>query len=182
MSKRKKIVFVLFAVIVLVCGTGAVMAYFADGDKAVNAFSVGHNTIVPKEEFEKPVPGKKTVKSPLAVNTGTVSCYVRAKVLLSDSRAEPYITYYNGEKKEMNMEDWKKGEEGWLYYKGILKPEEETTAVFTHIKLEQEIPEPVKEVSIDVVFESVQSQGFKDAESAFASIDGSRRGENDEKK
>lgn len=165
---------VVLGVAAAILGIGSVMAYLADGDKAVNAFSIGSNTIVPDEPFEPAVPGKKTVKEPKAENTGTVDCYVRAKVLLSDSRAEEYITYYTGSTEGFNTKDWAEGKDGWMYYDRPIVPGEKTPAVFTHIRLRKDIPDPIKDVAIDVIFESVQSEGFEDAKTAFQSIEGDR--------
>lgn len=172
--KWAAIIAVLFTVTAVLCGIGSVMAYLADGDKAENPFSIGNNTITVEEPFEPVVPGKKTVKRPSAVNTGTIDCYVRAKILLSDSRAGSYITYYHNSTKGMNVKDWKQDLDGWLYYNRSIAPGEQTPALFTHIELKQEIPEGMKDVAIDVVFESVQSDGFEDPKTAFQSIEGNR--------
>ena len=121
------------------------------------------NTIVPKEEFEEPEPGQETCKNPKAVNTGSVPCYVRAKVFLSDSRiALDYEDY-------LNTGAWRK-EDGWYYYNGILQPGETTPALFDRILLMEDIPEEVQEAQLNVVFASVQSEGFDDAAGAFASL------------
>ncbi|WP_251391130.1 hypothetical protein [Mediterraneibacter agrestimuris] len=165
---------IVFAVAAAILGIGSVMAYLSDGDRAVNAFSIGSNEIVPDEPFDPVEPGKKTVKEPKAENTGTVDCYVRAKVLLSDSRAGEYITYYTGSTEGFHTKAWVKAEDGWMYYGDPVAPGEKTPAVFTHIKLKQDIPDFIKDAAIDVVFESVQSDGFEDAETAFKSIEGDR--------
>ena len=165
---------VVFAVATVILGIGSMMAYLADGDKAVNAFSIGSNTIVPDEPFDPVEPGKKTVKEPKAENTGTVECYVRAKVLLSDSRADGYITYYTSSTEGFNTKAWREDTDGWMYYSDPVSPGEKTPPVFTHIKLKQDIPDSIKDTAIDVIFESVQSEGFEDAETAFKSIEGDR--------
>ena len=138
-------------------------AFFADADSAVNNLGFGINTIVPEEEFEEPEPGQETCKNPKAVNTGNVPCYVRAKVFLSDSRiALDYEDY-------LNTGAWRK-EDGWYYYNGILQPGETTPALFDRILLMEDIPEEVQEAQLNVVFASVQSEGFDDAAGAFASL------------
>lgn len=172
---RKRILTVCVSVLVLLLGIGAVTAYLADADQKENPFSVGENTITPEEEFEPPAPGKKTVKSPKAVNTGTVACYVRAQVLLTDSRAHDYLTYYNGANTGMNTKDWKTGTDGWMYYQKAIAPKEQTLPVFTHIQMKENFPKDL-DVGIDVIFESVQTDGFTDAESAFVAVEGNRKG------
>ncbi len=165
---------VVFALAAGIFGAGSIFAYLSDGDRANNAFSVGSNTIVPEEPFDPVEPGKKTVKEPKAGNTGTVDCYVRAKVLLSDSRAEEYLTYYTSSTEGFNKTVWSEEQDGWLYCEKPIAPGEKTAPVFTHIKLKEELPEELKDVAIDVIFESVQSEGFADAKTAFTAVEGNR--------
>lgn len=171
---KKAFAMALPAMLAAVLCIGAIMAYFADADEKQNPFSIGYNTITPNEEFETPIPGQKTVKSPKAANTGPADCYVRAKVLLSDSRAESYITYYNGPSTGMNTRDWVQAADGWLYYGEPIQPGKETAAIFTHIMLGRQIPDGIRDVSIDVIFESVQSDGFDGAQAAFQAVEGNR--------
>lgn len=160
--------------LVFMLGAGSIFAYLSDGDHAHNVFSIGSNTIVPEEPFDPVEPGKKTVKEPKAENTGTVDCYVRAKVLLSDSRVEEYLTYYTSSMEGVNKTVWNEDKDGWLYCEKSIAPGEKTAPVFTHIKLKEELPEEIKDVAIDVVFESVQSEGFEDAKTAFTAVEGNR--------
>lgn len=168
---QKRTVKIILAILSLMICAGGILAYLTATDKKVNTIGIHNNTIEIREEFEKPEPGKKTVKSPKAENTGTVDCYVRARVLLSDSRAASYIEYYNGNQLGWNMDDWEENEDGWLYYKYDLKVGKQTAPIFTHIKLLEELPEELKDVSIDVIFESVQSKTYSDKYEAFRSIE-----------
>lgn len=174
MNKKRRILAVLLAVLTLTLGTGLTMAYLADGDTKTNPFSIAVNTIVPEEEFETPVPGQKTVKSPRAVNTGTTDCYVRGKVLLTDSRAEEYISYYTHLNEGMNTGSWTVAADGWMYHEQAVRPGGKTEPVFTHIQLSSRIPDEIRDVAIDVVFESVQSHGSDSAQEAFKAIEGNR--------
>ena len=149
---------------------GGVLAYLSDADRALNVLEVGGNTITAEEEFEQPGRGKKTVKKPTAVNTGSNDCYVRARVVLSDSRAADYLTYYNNSTAGFNTASWVEDGDGWMYYKYILKTGEKSDPVFTHIELSH-IPDSLLGFTIDVVFESVQSEGFDNARDAFESLE-----------
>ena len=146
---------------------GGVNAYFADGDTALNQFRIGVNTITPEEEYEPPVPGKVTVKKPWARNTGRVSCYVRARVLLSDSRAEKYISYRTQQKEGIQGEDWDLAGDGYYYFQNPLAPGEETSCLFTGIYMEEELPQELEGTTVDVYFESVQAEGAEDPQEAF---------------
>lgn len=160
------LLFVLLAVI------AAAGAYLADKDRKENRFSVGNNEIIVDETFESAEPGSRTVKKPRAKNTGSVDCYVRGRIVLSDSRASEYIGYYMNESSGINTDDWTEGEDGWFYYHKILKTGEKTSPVFTHIQLQENIPDTLKDFTIDVLFESVQSDGFADAQEAFVVVAG----------
>lgn len=172
--KIRQLLVLAAGVAALSVGVGGVSAYLTDGDAKGNPFVIAVNTITPEEDFEPPEPGRRTVKAPRAVNTGNAACYVRAKVLLTDSRAEDYLTYYNGESAGMNEEEWKPGKDGWMYRNAVLHPEEQTAPVFTHIYLKENVPGDL-EIGVDVIFESVQSEGFENAADAFRSVEGNRK-------
>ena len=158
---------------VSIVGVHSIYAYFTHQAALANQVTIGENTIVPEEPFDPPSPGEKTVKEPRAVNTGKTNCYVRAKVLLSDSRVQSFLTCVN----EGNTGEglWIKNKDGWLYYDRILETSKKTEPIFTHIITNEEIPEELKDFSIDVLFESVQAEGFKNAEDAFAEIKGTKK-------
>lgn len=169
---KKVRVFLLSISVLSVCMVGArsIYAYFVHQGECENQVTIGENTIVPEEPFDPPVPGEKTVKEPRAVNTGRVPCYVRAKVLLSDSRIEPFLTYVNENDAGTGL--WIKNKDGWFYYDEILEVSDETEPVFTHIVTDEKIPEELREFSIDVIFESVQAEGFENSGEAFLAIAG----------
>lgn len=160
------------AVILLGISVGAAAAYFTDGDTKDNQFTIGVNTITPDEEFDPVEPGKKTVKKPRAFNSGSVNCYVRAKVFLTDSRASSYLEYFHEDVPGFNTKEWRENSDGWLYYGEILPVGESSAPIFTHVKLREELPEEIADVSIDVVYESVQSDGFANAAKAFEAVEG----------
>ena len=147
-----------------------IQAYFEDREELINTVVIGKNEIVVEEIFEEPEKGKKTVKEPKAKNTGTVDCYVRAKVVVSDSRVSDYLTYYYDTVSGFNTADWIAEEDGWMYYHSRIKKGELTTPVFQHIALSNSIPDDLLDFSIDVIFESVQSEGFYNAKKAFESL------------
>lgn len=167
---RKKSVLLLLVSLLVIIAVGSVSAYMADAKKKVNTFSIGYNEITTEEEFEETEKGKKTVKKPMARNTGSVDCYVRGKVLLSDSRADDYFEYYCEDVLGFNTQDWVEADDGWMYYTSVLKVGEKTSPVFTHIKLSALIPDALLDFTIDVVFESVQSNDFENAQDAFSAL------------
>lgn len=160
---------ILFLFISLFTIRGTV-AYFTDADTVVNSFFVDKNAIEAVEEFEPPIKGKRTLKSPAALNTGSTNCYVRAQVIVSDSRAEEYFSFYYNDTEGFNAGDWKEESDGWLYYCKNLKKGEMTTPVFSHVFLSENIPDNLLGFTVDVIFESVQSKGYISARKAFESL------------
>lgn len=170
--KKVKLPLIL-AVCLLIAAAGipkGIHAYFADRDSAGNTFSIGVNRIEPEEPFDPPSPGKRTVKKPMVRNTGNIDCYVRCQILLSDSRAGEHLTYYYGEEPGMNDEDWVPAADGWRYLKNALAPGELSAPVFEEILLSTSIPEELSGFTIDVVYESVQTEGYANAAAAFAAV------------
>ena len=160
------VLFFLFSIFTI----GGTLAYFTDADTVVNTFYVDKNVIEVEEEFEQPIRGKKTIKTPTALNTGNTDCYVRALVVVSDSRAENYFTFYYNDAEGFNTSDWKEEDDGWMYYRKSIKRDEMTAPVFSHIFLSQNLPDSLQGFTIDVLFESVQSKGFPNAKKAFAAL------------
>ena len=57
-----------------------------------------------------------------------------------------------------------------MLFRSILEVGEQTSPVFTHIKLLDGIPDAFLGFTIDVVFESVQSNDFDNAQDAFYAL------------
>lgn len=168
-KKKFRIISLLFLLLFTI---PFVTAYFTDRNEERNVTTVGINTIEVIEEFESPAVGKKTIKNPRAKNTGNVSCYVRSQILLTDSRAEEAITYYYEDTPGLNQTDWIQADDGWLYYRKILPAGATSSPVFTHLFLTKQLPSTATDLSVDVLFESVQSDGFSDPKEAFTSLAG----------
>lgn len=166
----KKFIASIVITMVLVVNVGGALAYLTASSKKSNTIEIAQNEIVAIEEFEQPIPGEKTVKRPQAENVGNVDCYVRAKILLSDSRAESYLEYYYENALGFNYADWSENIDGWLYYQSVLGVGQLTAPIFDHIKLNEAISSEISELHIDVLFESVQSEGFSNPIEAFGTI------------
>ena len=157
-------VFLLFTAFFL---TGAINAYFTDGDTAVNNVSVGGNRIELVEVFEPPAklePGVSFTKDVKVRNVGPNDCYVRIKAVFTDSDMGKYCTLdLNEQAYEYSQSD------GYYYYKKSLKQGEETESLFTCVSLSDVIPEvEIKDFDILVYTETYQSYGFSDYREAWA--------------
>lgn len=187
LTRRERRIFIRAFVATLSCMAACVLlfvslniekisTYLQDADKAVNSFTIGSNEIEVTENFGPPGPGPDpTVKEAIAKNIGRVDCYIRCKVVLSDSRVGEYLTYYykNGSSYNAGFRTskWKDGGDGWYYYTDEVAPGNTAQSIFSHIKLDEAIPDIYKGFGIDVIFESVQVNDFSSAQVAFDAME-----------
>lgn len=161
-SKNKYIV--LFSIIVfLLIATVTIYAYFTHNASITNNISLGYNKILLEEKYEPPLnmeKGTSFVKEPYVTNIGNVDCYVRIKSVVSDSRAAQYLTIdYNNDDYTYNAED------GYWYYKNVLKPGERSKSLFTTVTVAQDADDIVLDgFDIYVYAESVQTEDGKSSD------------------
>ncbi len=136
---------------------GSVSAYFADTDSAGNQMTAAGNRIEIEEEFPPPedvTPGSEFTKKVSEKNVGTSTCYVRIRAVFSDSNAGQYCTV------DWNTEDYVCGDDGYYYYRRLLRPGETTPYLFTTVTVSPEAPsEALERFSILVYAESCQAAG-----------------------
>ncbi len=96
-------------------------------------------------------------------NTGKDDCYVRVLSLFSDSDMEKYCTVnYNTTDFTYNKND------GYYYYKKVLKKGETTPSLFTTVTISKNIPQDeIRKFDIIVYQESYQSYGFDSYQAAW---------------
>ena len=124
-------------------------AYMTDHAEKVNCITVGWNTTEIEEEFPSPTPaapGDTVAKKVRIRNTGSVPCYIRAALLVSEGTVTPG---------EMDTDLWIDGEDGYYYYRDVVQPGDSTTELFTGVRIDQE-PEG-DTVAVTVYEESVQA-------------------------
>lgn len=93
-----------------VCG---IMAYNTDSGRKVNNFTVGRVEIEVSEQYEAPeslTPGTSFTKKPIIKNTGSMECYVRARIDFSDETVKDYVSL------DLNSNWIKNNEDGYYYY------------------------------------------------------------------
>ena len=143
LKNRKRIIIIFIVIIIIfILGAVGVYAYFTATAHRSNQISLGYNTVEIEEEYIPPVkmePGIEFVKKPRVVNTGNVDCYVRVKVLVSDSRVEDWLEInYNKTDFYYNKED------KYYYYNKVLKTNEKTPYLFEKVKILPENKEEEK--------------------------------------
>lgn len=151
---------------------GSTLAYFTAEDTAVNTISTGNLDIaiheyqlsdkgeIPYTDPTTPVmPGDCISKKVRVENTGYGSAYIRAKIDMS----------FEGDEQEelptelINLDigkDWTIGNDGYYYYKYIVKSGEETTNLFTNVYFDDDMGNEYqnKKLKINIDAEAIQSK------------------------
>lgn len=170
--KRILIVISVFAVLISL-GFGGTWAYFTAKRNTRNVVTTGNIKLkilewkdeamtVPFRTEDRPVvvPGSKSGKVVQAENTGSHDAWVRFRLnrkirLRSGVMAEDASSV----RLVLNHEDWIAGEDGFCYYKRVLRPGERTEPVMTGIALDQQMTNEFAEsqIIVDVKLYGVQS-------------------------
>lgn len=156
---------VLWTLPILCMSMLSIFAYFTVGAEVVNPFQIGGNQISIIEEFEPEAikPGKQIKKKVCVRNDGPNACYVRIRVLFSDSYVGDYA------KVDWNLTDWVyNAEDQFYYYKQSVQMGEVTSNLMTQIEICADIPEEnITDVDVLVYAESYQADGFTDYQEAW---------------
>ena len=168
MKKKKwKPFLIASTAVLLIASIGiGIYAFLSDGDTANNRTTIcGVTTDIP-EKFTPPddiKPGDVITKDVKIRNTGKDDCYVRVRSLFSDSDMEKYCTVnYNTTDFTYNKND------GYYYYKKVLKKGETTPSLFTTVTISKNIPQDeIRKFDIIVYQESYQSYGFDSYQAAW---------------
>lgn len=153
---------VLFLLCMMLVGVTA--GFLVSTDSALNRLSCGHNTAGIVESYAPPASfakGDEITKEVKVKNEGSVPCYVRVFAEVSDPEARDAI--------ELNIDSsaWsEKSSDGYYYYRKVLPPGS-TTA---HLLKAVTALEDVNEFKIICYSETVQAEGFNNAQEAFAKI------------
>lgn len=151
--KRKKILLIIGLLVGLGL-VGSSLAYFYVNASSTHSYNIGYNTIETKRDitgltfsnYSNYWYNYNTYK-----NNGVVDCVIRAKISLNNYAYKDLITYNIGDGWELvdgtpsdetqtpeeNNEEAKDNRydrDIWYYYKGVLKPGEETTPLISFIR------------------------------------------------
>lgn len=167
MKMNKKKGFYLGIGLVAVMVTTGIFAYYTDIQEKKNTITVGYNEIEIVEEYNPPKelkPGISFTKDVKVKNTGTVPCYVRVFCEVNNSDVKDML------KIDYNNQDFtKKGE--YYYYNDILQPKTSTPSLMTTVQVSDTAEvNQMKDFDIIVYSESVQQEGYKDSDSAWAAF------------
>lgn len=167
MKKTSKLILTICCVILFSVSIIGVFAYFTSIANKKNDFTIGGNSIEIVEDFEPPefieagISFKKDVQ---VKNTGLSDCYVRLKVVFSDSDMEKFCSFT-----DLNTTDWiYNPSDNYYYYTQRVANNELTPSLFTTVAISNTMESyQIKEFEIYVYAESVQADPFEDYEEAW---------------
>lgn len=178
MKQYKKSRLFLLPALIGVLSLGSTAAFMTAYAGKVNRIAVGHQSSVIEERF--PDPGNVTIeenphytKTVWAANRSggengfSVDCYVRLSLSFSDSDIGKAVSLQG-----LNTEDWVRMEDGYYYYRKILKEGQATEPLFTGFSIRSEDVDPfcrnrISQFSISVYEESVQAGDFTSWQDAW---------------
>ena len=178
MTKKKKVIVLTAAVLGISLGAKGTAAYQTAFDLKKNQLQVGYNHTEIGEEFPSPTPfpgnqdekieKKIWVTNRSAEGSGiSTDCYVRVSVIYSNSDIGKAVILNN-----LDQTNWEKADDGFFYYRKILKEGQSTTALFdgatiNAAQVEKEYLDNIKQFEIQVYEESVSAADFDDYKSAW---------------
>ena len=174
-TTKKYILFMAVILMTAVLGAGRTYSFLSDSESAVNPVTPGSNESVIVEEFPDPPPQDpkddpvydKTVHiSAPQIGGYNVNCYIRARILYSNSDIGNAVTL------EGTDAGWVKGSDEYYYYTGLISEGQMTAPLFTKVRLDSsKIPENVskyvQDFRISIYEESVQAGDSSDYREAW---------------
>ena len=161
LNRKKGILLLAAAMLILVCGVGSTLAYLATQTGQVqNTFEPAYVTSEVNETFDNLVKSNVTIK-----NTGNVSAYIRAAIVVTWKDAEGNTTL--PEKPELgtdytltiNESAWNKGDDGYYYCKQPVASNTESAVLITECKPTKPYDDGRK-LCVEVIGSAIQSEGM----------------------
>lgn len=186
MKYTEKLITTVVSVLGFALGISGTNAYLTSSAQIQNKIGVGQNTTTIEEEFPSPSPlpgdgSSEFLKTVWVANgnkqeeTASVDCYVRVSLGYSDHDIGNAVVL-----KDLDQKNWAKADDGFYYYKKVLREGEITTPLFSGFsvdsaKIEKTYLDRLDNFEIQVYEESVQAAGFRDYESAWVFFESDSR-------
>ena len=166
---RKKVVLLLAAaMLILVCGVGGTLAYLVTQAGPVeNEFTPGKVTSAVNEDFNGTTKKDVTIK-----NTGNVSAYIRAAIVVTWKDAQgntlPEAPGADDYAIGINTSDWTQN--GGYYYYNAAVPAGGSTANLINSCTQAKTYEDGRKLCVEIIGSAIQSEGMgaTSAQGAFA--------------
>ena len=162
LNRKKGILLLTAAVLILVCGVGGTLAYLITQTAPVtNTFTPARVTSqVNEPDWED----GDTVKSNVSItNTGNVSAYIRAAIVITwkdkDGNTMPTVPALGTDyTPDINTNDWSQSD-GYYYYNGIVAAGGKTTNLINSCESEGTYTDGRK-LCVEVIGSAIQAEGM----------------------
>ena len=179
MKKGKHLAGAAFLAVILFClPVGKTSAYMTDSASLLNQMTPGNNTsrivedfppVSPQNPEDDPVFQKTVQITAPAASGQNVDCYVRARILYSNSDIGNTVTLSGTDPA------WIKGNDGYYYYTHKLREGETTAPLFTSLAIDSTKQNDrskayVKNFEVSIYEESVQAGSAQNYSAAWAAF------------
>lgn len=173
MNKRKKIAILSFLAVLLttILSIGVVIAYFSSKDTITNNFKIGDIQTEVHENFDQNT-GEKEVWTVNPVDNDSL-VRVSITVRLVDPEHPNDVLPVNLDKVKLIFidnysENWYKNDDGYYYYKKVLKGKGKTESLLKKVEIDEAYKEENQgmEIKVDVKSEAVQVAKYKEMNSS----------------
>lgn len=170
--KKKLLILSLVAICLAITAIGT-LAYFTAEGTAHNVITSGGVDIAlqewadedktqPFEDLTGVMPDTTVIKIAEVKNTGASPAWVRVKVTKAIKLAKEIAGFTPDTalvELDLNTEKWTQGEDGYLYYKEALQPNEVTAPIFTSVTFNKTMGNEYQAATatVDVLAEAVQT-------------------------
>lgn len=167
--KRKLLILSVLAICIATLTTGT-LAFFTSEGRAHNVITTGGVKIAVQEwadegkqtpftDLNGVMPGVPVTKIAEIKNTGASDAWIRVKVDKNIQRQDGGEPNTDLVKLDLNDQDWKQGNDGYLYYNKPLKPSEVTKPIFTTVTFDAAMGNEYQNAtaSVDVSAQAVQT-------------------------
>lgn len=169
LNRKKGILLLAAAMLILVCGVGSTLAYLATQTGQVqNTFEPAYVTSEVNETFDNLVKSNVTIK-----NTGNVSAYIRAAIVVTWKDAAgntmPQAPGTDDYTLSINTDGWEKDNDGYYYCKQPVASNTESAVLITECKPTKSYDDG-RTLCVEVIGSAIQSEGMgaNRAQDAFA--------------
>lgn len=141
-TKLKMLIIAMAAIFVTLFSQNT-LAYYSTVGKATNVVTSGqirmmiHEYTADGSRFPEEgvyiIPGDVVSKKVTVENVCGHPFYLRVRLVNGIDSGE--LSAEDVFKVNLNEQDWTRGEDGYIYYNGILQPGQTTPAVFTHVEI-----------------------------------------------
>ena len=166
LNRKKMVLLLAAAMLILVCGVGGTLAYLVTQDGPVeNTFTPGRVTSIVSEEFEQGGTTKTNVK---IQNTGNVSAYIRAAIVVTWQEVQgntlPETPTVNDDytiacNTGANSNQWTVGSDGYYYYNDVV-PADESTANLINSCTREKTYADGRKLCVEVIGSAIQAEGM----------------------